>query len=223
MSGIDEYDRIHLTLATKNFVAHARVEGQDDPHGTKWALLGTTTLYDLSDEKLGSNSTLQIPLSAFKFLRITVDSAVKPSDVKNGTAGATHAQKAIWREVTSPSRLEQHGKETVITFDVPANTPVERLMLDIDSGAGERPWLYYGDEKLGAPEYDYAKLFQKNASVDALALDPEVNNAAYVPRPDDRPWTDQHPALLWTAILAAVVILGAIALRSLKTTAKPVS
>jgi hypothetical protein len=306
MSGIDEYDRIHLTLATKNFVAHARVEGQDDPHGTKWALLGTTTLYDLSDEKLGSNSTLQIPLSAFKFLRITVDSAVKPSDVKNGTAGATHAQKAIWREVTSPSRLEQHGKETVITFDVPANTPVERLMLDIDpvqpnffrqiqirggkdelygtnqisrihmlrngqkvdvertsmdlcghcqgilkvviqngddpplkisgehlqqwerriyfdSGAGERPRLYYGDEKLGAPEYDYAKLFQKNASVDALALDPEVNNAAYVPRPDDRPWTDQHPALLWTAILAAVVILGAIALRSLKTTAKPVS
>jgi hypothetical protein len=306
MSGIDEYDRIHLTLATKNFVAHARVEGQDDPHGTKWALLGTTTLYDLSVEKLGSNSTLQIPLSVFKFLRITVDSAVKPSDVKNGTAGATHAQKAIWREVTSPSRLEQHGKETVITFDVPANTPVERLMLDIDlsqpnffrqiqirggkdelygtnqisrihmlrngqkvdvertsmdlcghcqgilkvviqngddpplkisgehlqqwerriyfdSGAGERPRLYYGDEKLGAPEYDYAKLFQKNASVDALALDPEVNNAAYVPRPDDRPWTDQHPALLWTAILAAVVILGAIALRSLKTTAKPVS
>ena len=306
MSGIDEYDRIHLTLATKNFVAHARVEGQDDPHGTKWALLGTTTLYDLSDEKLGSNSTLQIPLSAFKFLRITVDSAVKPSDVKNGTAGATHAQKAIWREVTSPSRLEQHGKETVITFDVPANTPVERLMLDIDpaqpsffrqiqirggkdelygtnqisrihmlrngqkvdvdrtsmdlcgncqgilkvviqngddpplkisgahlqqserriyfdSGADERPWLYYGDEKLGAPEYDYAKLFQKNASVDALALDPEVNNAAYVPRPDDRPWTEQHPVLLWAAILAAVVILGALALRSLKTTAKPVS
>jgi len=306
MSGIDEYDRIHLTLATKNFVAHARVEGQDDPHGTKWALLGTTTLYDLSDEKLGSNSTLQIPLSAFKFLRVTVDSAVKPSDVKNGTAGATHAQKAIWREVTSQSRLEQHGKETVITFDVSANTPVERLTLDIDpaqpnffrqiqirggkdelygtnqisrihmlrngqkvdvertsmdlcgncqgglkvviqngddpplkisgahlqqwerriyfdSGAGERPWLYYGDEKLGAPEYDYAKLFQKNASVDALALDPEVNNGAYVPRPDDRSWTDQHPALLWAAILAAVVVLGSIALRSLKTTAKPVS
>ncbi|HWZ26302.1 MAG TPA: hypothetical protein VN037_13545, partial [Verrucomicrobiae bacterium] len=27
MSGVDEYDRIHLTLGTKNFVAHARVEG----------------------------------------------------------------------------------------------------------------------------------------------------------------------------------------------------
>jgi hypothetical protein len=306
MSGVDEYDRIHLTLATKNFVAHARVEGQDDSHGTKWALLGTTTLYDLSDEKLGSNSTLQIPLSVFKFLKVTVDSAVKPSDVKNGTAGATRAQKAVWRDVTGTSSLQQHGKETVITFDVPANTPVERLTLDIDptqsnfcrqiqirgnkdepygsdqisrihmlrngqkvdvertsielcgncqrplkaviqngddpplkitgahlqqwerriyfdSDAGERPWVYYGDEKLGAPEYDYAKLFQKDARVEPVALDPEVNNAAYVPRPDDRPWSDQHPALLWVAILAAVVILGAVAARSLKTSPKPAS
>jgi hypothetical protein len=306
MSGFDEYDRIHLTLATENFVAHARVEGQDDPHGNKWALLGTTTLYDLSDEKLGSNSTLQIPLSAFKFLKVTVDGAVKPSDVKNGMAGATRAQKAVWRDVTSPARLEQHAKETVITFDVPANTPVEGLTLDIDptqpnfcrqieirggkdepygsqqisrihllrngqkvdvertsvelcgncqgtlkavihngddpplkisgahlqqwerriyfdSQADERPWVYYGDEKLGAPEYDYAKLFQKDARVEPVALDLEVNNAAYVPRPDDRPWSEQHPALLWIAILAAVIILGAVALRSLKTTATPAS
>jgi Protein of unknown function (DUF3999) len=306
MSGVDEYDRIHLTLATKNFVAHARVEGQDDPHGSKWAVLGTTTLYDLSDEKLGSNSTLQIPLSAFKFLKVTVDNAVKPSDVKNGTASATRAQKAVWRDVTSPSRLEQRGKETVISFDVPANTPVERLTLDIDptqpnfcrqiqirggkdetygnqqisrihmlrngqkvdvertsielcgncqgtlkaviqngddpplkiggahlqqwerriyfdADAGEHPWLYYGDEKLGAPEYDYAKLFQKDAHVEAVALEPEVNNATYVPRADERPWSEQHPALLWVAILAAVAILGAVALRSLQTNAKSVS
>ena len=306
MSGVDEYDRIHLTLATKNFVAHARVEGQDDPHGTKWALLGTTTLYDLSDEKLGTNSTLQIPLSAFKFLKVTVDSAVKPSDVKNGTAGATRAQKAVWREVAATPSLQQHGKETVITFDLPANTPVERLTLDIDpaqpnfcrqiqfrgsqdepyatnqisrihmlrngqkvdvertsmelcgncqrilkaviqngddpplkitgvhllqwerriyfdSDTGAPPWLYYGDEKLAAPEYDYAKLFQKDAAVQAVVLDPEVNNAAYIPRPDDRPWSDQHPALLWIAILAAVIILGTVAVRSLKTSPKPVS
>jgi hypothetical protein len=306
MSGVDEYDRIHLTLATKNFVAHARVEGQDDPHGTKWALLGTTTLYELSDEKLGSNSTLQIPLSAFKFLKVTVDSVVKPSDVKNGTAGATRPQKAVWREVTATSSLQQHGKETVITFDVPANTPVERLTLDVDpsqsnfyrqiqirgsqdepyatdqisrihmlrngqkvdvertsielcgncrrilkaviqngddpplkitgahlqqwerriyfdSGTGALPWLYYGDEKLAAPEYDYAKLFQKDATVQAVALDPEANNAAYIPRPDDRPWSDQHPALLWIAILAAVIILGTVAVRSLKTSPKPAS
>ena len=41
MSGVPEYDRINLKLATKNFVAHARVEGQDDLHGKHWALLGS--------------------------------------------------------------------------------------------------------------------------------------------------------------------------------------
>jgi hypothetical protein len=87
----------------------------------------------------------------------------------------------------------------------------------------ERAWVYYGDEKLGAPEYDYAKLFQKDAQVDAVALHPEVNNSGYVARPDERPWSEQHPALLWVAILAAVVILGAVALRSLQTNAKLVS
>jgi hypothetical protein len=56
-----------------------------------------------------------------------------------------------------------------------------------DSEAGERPWLYHGDEKLDAPECDYAKLFQKDGRVQPVALDPEVNNAAMLPSPDDRP------------------------------------
>ena len=43
-----------------NRLAHALIEGQDDPHGKQWATLGTTTLYDLTDERLGHNSTLQI-------------------------------------------------------------------------------------------------------------------------------------------------------------------
>ncbi len=34
MTGVAEYDHIDLKLATKNFVAHARVEGQEDLHGT---------------------------------------------------------------------------------------------------------------------------------------------------------------------------------------------
>ncbi len=68
MSGVPEYDRITLALRTKNFVAHAQVEGQDDPHGSKWAKLGASTLFDLSDEKLGHNSTLQIPVEHLQIL-----------------------------------------------------------------------------------------------------------------------------------------------------------
>ena len=38
MTGVAEYDHIDLRLAAKNFVAHARVEGQEDLHGEQWAL-----------------------------------------------------------------------------------------------------------------------------------------------------------------------------------------
>jgi hypothetical protein len=86
-----------------------------------------------------------------------------------------------------------------------------------DAGAqASAPTLYYGDEKLGGPEYDYAKLFQKDAKAAGAQLGPETWNTAYTGRPDERPWSEKHPAVLWAAIIAAVVVLGAIAIRSLK-------
>jgi hypothetical protein len=76
--------------------------------------------------------------------------------------------------------------------------------------------FYYGDEKLDAPVFDYAKLFAKDANADQVFFRSEQANAAYSGRPDDRPWSEQHPAVLWVAIIAAVAILGLIALRSMK-------
>jgi hypothetical protein len=300
MAGVSEYDRITLMLGTKNYVAHARVEGQDDSHGRQWANLGTTTLFDLSDEKLGHNSTLQIPVSTYKYLRVTVDGLVKPSDVQSATAGIERAQEAVWRDLSSEPKQSQEGKDTVFTFAVPENVPVERVLLAIDpaqgnfqremevqgakmstTGVGEisrihmqrnggkidvdQTWLslsatsqahlravihngddaplritrarlqqyerriyfdcdvgaalalYYGDAKLNAPVYDFAKLFQSDASAGQMQMGAEELNALYTGRPDDRSWSERHPAVLWAAILAAVAILGGIAVRSIKT------
>ena len=77
--------------------------------------------------------------------------------------------------------------------------------------------LYYGDEKLEPPVYDYAKLFLLAKDAAPAQLGGEERNAAFTGRPDERPWTERHPAVLWIAIVAAVLILGAIALRSMKT------
>jgi hypothetical protein len=302
MSGVSEYDRITLTLKTKNYVAHARVEGQDDSHGTQWTNLGTTTLFDLSDEKLGHNSMLQIPASTYKYLRVTVDGLVKPSDVQGATAGIERAQEAVWRDLNSEPNETQEGRNTVLTFAIVENVPVERVMLSIDPAQGnfqreiemqsdkgsatgvgqisrihmqrnggkidvDQTWLslsamrqgqlravihngddaplritrarlqqyerriyfdcdagvvlgpYYGDQKLDAPVYDYAKLFQSDASAGQIQMGAEGANAGYTGRPDDRPWSDRHPAVLWAAILAAVAILGGIAVRSIKSAA----
>jgi hypothetical protein len=44
----------------------------------------------------------------------------------------------------------------------------------------------------------------------------ETANAAYRPRPDERAFTERHPALLWVALVLVIVLLGAIAFGSLK-------
>jgi len=311
MTGVAEYDHIDLKLTTKNFVAHARVEGQEDLHGTAWALLGESILYDLSKENLGGNSVLRLPLSTYKYLRVTIDGPVKPDDIVGASSEFRQEQKAVWRDVGGaptvaemPMSEARHdssrGRATVLTFTVPYKVPLDRLVLEIDPaqpnfrrsvqitdhkddyvGSGETDrvhmvrsgqkidtddydvnfsavghktikviidngddpplkiksarlqqlehrlyfdapasgqlTLYYGDEKLDPPVYDYAKLFLLAKDAAPAQLGAEQANAAFMGRPDERPWTERHPAVLWIAIVAAVLILGAIALRSMKT------
>ena len=300
MTELVEYDRIELKLKTKNFVSKVRVEGQDDLHGAHWATLANTIVYDLSDDNLGGNSMLRLPLTRYKYLRITMEGAVKPTDVEGATANIRQDEKAVWRTINSEGKREEQGKDTVFTFSIPKNVPVERVEFTIDAAqpnfrrqievqsgknewpnsgeisrvhmvrhgqkidfeqsalelggirpetlkvtihngddpplkitstrleqyerrvyfnASEAPHLYYGDEKLDEPVYDYAKLFQQETNAAPAQLGPEQTNTAYTGRPDDRPWTEKHPAVLWVAIGAAVVVLGAIALKSMKNVA----
>ena len=303
MSRLAEYDHVDLKLSTTNFVAHARVEGQDDPHGQHWASLGDSILYDLSKENLGGNHMLRLPRATYKYLRVTIDGAVKPDEVQGATSETVEERPAVWRDVSSAPKQEQKGKDTVFTFEVAENAPVERAMFVVspsqanfwrkveiqngraawlgsgeinrihmvrgghkidsedqhvdfpDNGQNIEPkivkviihngddpplkvtaaslqqferrlyfgapaqgqlTLYYGDEKLELPVYHYAKLFQRDKAAVAAQLGPEASNTAYTGRPDDRPWSERHPVVLWIAVLAAVVVLGGTALRSIR-------
>jgi len=77
--------------------------------------------------------------------------------------------------------------------------------------------LYYGDEKLSAPEYDYARFFHLDASPAQAQLGLGSRNAEYSGRPDDRPWSDRHAVILWAAMLLTVVVLAALALQGLRS------
>jgi hypothetical protein len=83
--------------------------------------------------------------------------------------------------------------------------------------------LAYGDPALSVPRYDYARLFALQANAAQIAAGPEQLNPAYQPRPDDRPFTERHPALLWVSLAAVIALLAAIALRSAKPAAPPPS
>ena len=90
-----------------------------------------------------------------------------------------------------------------------------------EAAGGARYTLYYGDPALAAPRYDYAKLFAPQPDAAQAALGPEQRNSIFQPRPDDRPFTEKHPVLLWVVLALVIVLLGAIAFRSVKLTPQP--
>jgi len=302
MSDVGQYSRVDLKLGTKEYVAHAKIEGADDPHAKSWATLGDGILYELSSEKLGSNSTLRLPVSKFKYLKITIDGPVKPKEVQGASTELADGKPPVYAPVPTSVRQEQSGKDTVYIFNISGgNGPINRIEFKVDPGQGnfwrsveirgdEESWLgsgeisrihilrngrkidsesydvpvsltgqneirvvvhngddaplktmsialqqyerriyfeapaqtqvtlYYGDKKLQEPEYDYARLFQADNSAGPATLGPETTNSTYTGRSDDRPWSERHPAVLWGAIIAAVLVMGTLALRSLKTT-----
>lgn len=76
-------------------------------------------------------------------------------------------------------------------------------------------WLYYGDNGVAAPQYDLPAVLarRKNTEVNWI-LGPAEANPAYHPPPEPKkPWSEQHPAILYTVLGAAVLALGIATLR----------
>jgi len=80
--------------------------------------------------------------------------------------------------------------------------------------------LYYGDEKITAPVYDYARFFHLEASPAEAQLGEGAHNPQYTGRPDDRPWSDRHMGILWAVMILAVIALALLAVRGLRSEVK---
>ena len=93
--------------------------------------------------------------------------------------------------------------------------------LCFDADGNSSYLLAYGDPALSPPRYDYAALFALQPNAAQIAARAEQPNPAYQPRPDDRPFTEKHPALMWVALAVVIAVLAAIALRSAKPAAPP--
>ena len=80
--------------------------------------------------------------------------------------------------------------------------------------------LRYGDPALAAPQYDYARLFSAQASPLQATAGPEKPNPGWQPRPDERPFTEKHPILLWAALIGVIALLGRYRLQVAKASAQ---
>ena len=76
--------------------------------------------------------------------------------------------------------------------------------------------VYFSDTKTDPPAYDFSRLFQEDPSAVRATLESAAANAVYKERPDDRPWSERNAWVMWSALVIAVVGLGAVALNGLK-------
>ena len=122
-----------------------------------------------------------------------------------------------------PAPLLESAAKWTVTIDngddaalMPETVRLEMVerSLCFDAVANRQYAVFYGDSALTAPRYDYATLFVAQSDPMAVTAGAESENAAFQQRPDDRPFTEKHPALLWAALIAVVALLGGIALQS---------
>jgi hypothetical protein len=125
---------------------------------------------------------------------------------------------SLWSGLDMPSKwtvTADNGDDVPITVKSVQLQMLERRLC-FDAGSGTAYTLSYGDSALSAPRYDYASLFAPQANPVQATAGPEQPNAAFQSRPDQRPFTEKHPALLWIALIAVIALLGLIALKSQK-------
>ena len=299
VGGLPEYDRVRLEMDAKNFINRAQVEGRKSPNDHSGTDLGSTTLYDFTNEGLGSNFALRFPASSFPYLHVRLAPGIAPNQIKSAFISNVAETKAVWTGAGTCTATSSLPKQSVFACTIPDGVPLDRIVFDLpasavnfnrtvvlrdDKGselargsisrvrvarAGQtvvsedlalnlslpitsrvtvaiengddaplpvtqvRPLsverriyfdpsgkstleLYYGDAKLEAPSYDYEKFFQQSPSATVSQAGAAEANAQFTGRPDDRPWSERHNAVLWAAMLLAVALLGALALRGLQ-------
>lgn len=132
------------------------------------------------------------------------------------TAIAEDLSLNIFGDYTSRLTITiDNGDDSPIPFDRVQPESLERRLYFEPQGKTSLK-LYYGDEKLSSPVYDYAKFFREDPTVTQAQLAPETANPAYLGRPDERPWSERHRSIVWAAMLIAVAVLAFLAIRGLR-------
>jgi hypothetical protein len=169
----------------------------------------------------------RIPSEQVNFRRTVTIKDAAGSLVSSGEIGRVRVNRGgtlVTHEDLAVNLSGNYGQIT-ISIDNADNPPLSlssvqpltlerRIYFDPAGKSGLR--LYYGDSGLMAPIYDYARFLHVDSSVAQAQLGPGMHNAEYTGRPDERPWSERHSAVLWSAMIAAVLILSVLALRGLK-------
>jgi hypothetical protein len=120
------------------------------------------------------------------------------------------------RERSLRLRVRNRDDRPLRVRGVVAGVPVERLLFEAAAPGTYR--LTYGSADRPAPVYDLART---SRDLEAWAEGARPGNLGPVrrtasPAVEGLPWTERHPTLLWTGLLAVVVALGGLTLAALR-------
>lgn len=93
---------------------------------------------------------------------------------------------------------------------------IRRTMLFPVSG-GSTHYLYLGNGSVASPDYDLPRVLDVAAatgSTIAAVLGPVEANPAFTPPVVRRPWTEEHPYLLWGALGASILVILVLIVRT---------
>ena len=199
------------------------------PGGSKESLFECALLDRVPVERLA----FDLPANAVNFNRTVVVSDEKGNEIERASISRVRLNRGgqsvtsddltidIYSRTASAVKVAiENGDDKPLPMEQVRPLAVERRVY-FDPGGRAAVQLYYGDAKIDSPTYDYARFFQQSPNAAIAQLGSPGANSEFMSRPDDRPWSERHQVVLWIAMLAAVVVLGALALRGMKGTSSP--
>lgn len=148
------------------------------------------------------------------------------SDAKNWAfAGQGVISRTAEREETIlyfPEQWERYVRVRILNHD---NPPLHvrsvilsayRRQVEFPAAATGQYSIYYGNPDAKQPVYDFAHTVPQGAEPMDAKLAAEQPNPQYQkPKPPETPWTDRHPTVLYVILIAAIVVMGAAAVKFL--------
>jgi hypothetical protein len=122
-----EYSDVRLNLAGENFLATVAVTGSHAVAGPA-TRIGTYTIFDFTNQRLGRSTLLHLPRSNYRFLHFEITGPIAPDHVLSVSASAAPPSEPKYLTVLHAGPLMRKGKTSVAEFALPSNVPVDRIL-----------------------------------------------------------------------------------------------
>jgi hypothetical protein len=135
------YSRVNLDIDQHDFVAIAKVSGLNRP-GETGTLVGTFDLFDFYADGLARNTSVALAESSFPYLHFEIIPLgkghaardINPLVVRGAVVPPSRQAQTIYTTVAETSNLQRQKRESVATFHLPPQLPVERIRFDVGDG-----------------------------------------------------------------------------------------